>query len=51
MKTKILIITLVLLLTSCVTPPTQGVPAPVSTDTALANMPNPASVYLRGARI
>jgi len=34
-----------IVLTSCTTPQTQPTPAPISTDTPLANMPNPASVY------
>ena len=34
-----------IVLTSCTTPQNQPTPTPVSTDTPLANMPNPASVY------
>jgi len=41
---KILIITL-LMLTSCAAPQAQPTPAPVPTNTPLANMPNPASAY------
>lgn len=36
---------ILLVLTSCMVPPTQPAVAPVSTDTSQANMPNPASAY------
>ena len=45
MKTKILMIVLVLLMTSCAAHPTQGGPAPVSTAIPQVGMANPASVY------
>jgi putative hemolysin len=46
MKTKTLMIALALcLLASCTAPQTQPTPAPVLTDTPLANMSNPSSAY------
>ena len=45
MKWILTLIVILFALTSCTAPQTQPTPAPVSTDTALANMPNPASAY------
>jgi len=43
---SLLIFTIILLaLTACTAPQTQGTPESVTTDTPQANMPNPASVY------
>ena len=38
-------LTIIILLTSCATPPTQPTPDSVPTDISQADMPNPASVY------
>jgi putative hemolysin len=58
MKTKddwkvFVVLTFLILLTSCSAPPAPPAIAPVQTDTPQANMPNPASVYCeqRGNRL
>jgi uncharacterized protein len=45
MKLILTLTVILMVLTSCTTPQTQPTPAPVSTDTPQANMPNPASAY------
>ena len=45
MKRTILITIILMALTACAAPQTQGTPDPAATDMPLANMPNPASVY------
>jgi len=45
MKRSMILTTILIVLTSCAVPATQLAPAPVSTDTSQANLPNPASVY------
>jgi putative hemolysin len=45
MKRKILITIVLMALTACTAPQTQGMPEPAPTDIPQANMPNPASVY------
>lgn len=45
MKRKILITILLMALTACAAPQTQGIPEPAPTDMPQANMPNPASVF------
>jgi putative hemolysin len=39
------LLTFFMMLTSCAAPQTRPMPAPVSTETPLANMPNPASAF------
>jgi putative hemolysin len=45
MKRIITYAMILIVLTACLTPQTQGTPASVATDLSQANMPNPASVY------
>jgi len=45
MKLILTLTTILILLTACTTPAAQPTPAPVSTDTPQAGIPNPASVY------
>jgi putative hemolysin len=45
MKRMILVTILLIALTACTAPQTQGAPESVSTDMPQANMPNPASVF------
>lgn len=45
MKRTILFTIILMTLTACAAPQTQGTPVPAATDMPLANMPNPASVY------
>ena len=45
MKKIILFVILLMALTACVAPQTQGAPESATTDIPLVNMPNPASVY------
>jgi putative hemolysin len=47
MKRIFTFIIMLMALTACVTPQTQPVVAPVSTELPQANMPNPASVYCK----
>ncbi len=44
-KLTLTLLTIFIVLTSCTTPPTQPVVAPVPTDIPQADMPNPASAY------